>query len=189
MTGPVFISYRHSDAAYARALHLELAARTSDVLIRDVDAIDGGDDLRSVIPALLQRAESVVAVVGPGWDVDGDDADLFERSGSWVRFELSLALAWRKHIVPVLMGGATMPRRDRVPRDLAGFSDLVAIPVRDADWDHDINRLSSLIGLSAPPDRTTSPVVIDAGPVAGGNITISGDVVAGRDLHLGPGES
>ena len=186
----VFISYRHVDAPFVRGLQVELQHRLPrGSVIRDLQDFRGGDNLRAVIPEAVERATTVLAVVGPGWAEvdpttgrgrihDGDD---------WVRFELALALAWNKVVIPVLINDAPMPDRDHLPSDLAPLALQVAHRVRDSDWSSDIAGLVELIAPgSLPPGASApTPVTIDSGPIAAGDITITGTNVVGRDVIVG----
>ena len=75
-----------------------------------------------------------------------------------------------------------MPLKRQLPRDVQALADLVAIPVRDSDWDNDIAKFVDLIDPTSHARAKPSPTVTDAGPVAGGNISMVGDIVAGRDI-------
>lgn len=180
----IFISYRRDDADIVRALQVALESElgTSSV-VRDRTSIRGGDDLRDAISRGIDDAEVVLVVIGPTWDgVDDSGTRRLQQADDWVRFEVSLALAWRKQVVPLLLDSASMPSRKSLPGDLSELADRAALALRDSDWERDIETLLEVIapGRSAGPDARTA--VIDAGPVAGGNIVIKGDIVAGRDL-------
>ena len=186
MALPVFVSYRHADRSAVRALQVELEGRLpADSVLRDVHDFQPGDDLAAAVADAITRAGTVLAVIGPSWLAPEPVTGRLRLGGDdWVRQELALALAWRRPIVPVLVEGAVMPQRDHLPGDIAALSGLVALRLRDTDWDADVSRLVETLtpGTSSAVPKAPPPSVVDAGPIAGGNITISGTNVAGRDL-------
>jgi hypothetical protein len=183
----VFLSYRHDDAQFVRGLQVALEHRLpGGSIIRDLGAFRGGDDLRTVISRALEEATVVLSVIGPGWmKVDSRTCRPRLREGDdWVRFELSLALAWNRVVIPVLIDATPMPDRHDLPTDVALVATKVAHRVRDSDWEADVGKLAALIapGYTAPTERRATEV--EAGPIAGGNVTITGTNVAGRDLNV-----
>jgi hypothetical protein len=185
----VFISYRHVDAFFVRGLQVELQNRLPPGrVIRDLQEFRGGDDLRVVISDALERATVVLAVVGPTWaDVDAETRrGRIQEGDDWVRFELALALAWNKVVIPVLINDTPMPDGDQLPTDLAPLALRIAHRVRDSDWSSDVAGLIEQISPGAAPQEPNPlPHVIDSGPIAGGDINITGTNVAGRDLTIG----
>ena len=188
----IFISYRHEDGYAARALQTALQTRLAGhVVLRDVTSFTAGDDLRAVISDRIAKARTVLVVLGrvePGSRSQSVDPR-FLNASDWIRFEISLALAWRKDLIPILVNGAPMPTRSTLPRDIAGFGDLLAARLRDADWDDDLRDLIHRIDPDASPGpdrdpRPPRPTIRDAGPVAGGDVVIRGGFVAGRDLTI-----
>ena len=156
--------------------------------MRDLHLFKGGDDLRLKIVEALERATTVLVIIGASWmQIDERTGRArIEEGDDWVRLEVSLALAWDKVVIPVLLNATRMPDRRTLPQDIAGLANKVAHPMRVSDWRSDVDRLSELIspGSSAQPPHATQSIV-DAGPIAGGDITISGNTVAGRDLIVG----
>jgi hypothetical protein len=183
----IFISYRRDDGDIVRALELALRARLGrSSVLRDRTSITGGDDLRRVITDQVASADVIVAVIGSTWDAGDDPGERrLDRGDDWVRFELSLALGWQKLVVPVLLDGSVMPRGQELPTDIRSLADRAALPLRDSDWDHDVGNLVSLIAPGYAMSASGTPIVRDSGPVAGGDVVIRGDIVAGRDLHAG----
>ena len=187
----IFISYRSDDSDIVRALELALGARLGrSSVLRDRTSMAGGSHLRQAITDDVARADVIVAVIGSSWDMGAAPGERrLDRGDDWVRFELSLALAWRKLVVPVLLDGASMPRPQELPTDIRDLADRVALPLRDSDWHHDIENLMALIAPGRRTTRTETPTVAESGPVAGGDVVLRGDIVAGRDMRVaGAGE-
>lgn len=184
----IFISYRHDDRLHVRSLQAALEARVGRAgVLRDITSPTSQGDLRDVIGNLVADADTVLAVIGPRWHRgDSGPFSAAAEHRDWVRFELSLALAWRKEIIPVLFEDAQMPARSELPPDLADLADVLAVRLRDSDWEADLGKLYHRLGV--PPiaqsgSSEAGPTTLrNVGPVAGRDVTIKGDNAAGRDL-------
>src|SRR3954447_6345618 len=53
-------------------------------------------------------------------------------------------------VVPVLIGEASMPRRDELPERLAGLTRRNAITITDERWDFDVARLAKVLAIDVP---------------------------------------
>ena len=119
-------------------------------MFQDVSAIAAGRDFRQAVDQALGSSDAVLAVIGPGWlragTVDGRPR-LFEPD-DYVRRELAVALASSRPVVPVLVGGASLPAATDLPEDLAGLTRRQAMAVRDESFHADVDRL---IASLAPP--------------------------------------
>lgn len=143
--GGVFLSYRRGDS-------LSTTARLADDLVdyfgrrrvyRDVDSNRAGQDFVEQIHAALQGAQAVVAVIGSEW-VSARDADGVQRlhdPEDPVRIEIVAALEADVPIIPVLVGGATMPKAGEVPASVRPLCKIHALRLADDDWRYDLSRL------------------------------------------------
>ena len=146
----LFINYRREDTApYAGRLydHLCRAFPASKVFM-DIDGIDPGEDFVYAINQTLSASKVVIAVIGPKWEkvTDGtgsrrrlDDPD------DYVVRELCAALESNLRVIPVLVGGAAMPRSDALPTRLQPLARRNAIEISDTRFGADAERLSSAI--------------------------------------------
>lgn len=125
----VFISYRREDSnEIARNLFNRLRGRIGrDRVFIDVDSIMHGTDFRSALDEYLDRSAVVLALIGPSWLISemGGKPRLFDDS-DFVRMELATALRRDKPVIPVLFGGAQLPKQSELP------ADLKALPYRHA---------------------------------------------------------
>jgi hypothetical protein len=192
MTVSVFLSYRHSDAALVRPVQTELKYRLpAGSVVRDLDSFQPGGRVSEMVADAIRNATVVLAMIGPTWfgPVDERGVPGLHRNDDWVRYELATALATGRRVIPVLAGAMSMPGAQHLPPDLRPLGDRLAVPVRDGDWQHDIDRLLETIepGSSRRASSHAAPVPsIDAGPIAGGDVTIIGGTVAGgRDVVYG----
>ncbi len=155
----IFISYRRSDTEYQ-------AGRIYDRLVRkfpragvfkDVDSVPAGADFRVVIEQAIQKSDVVIAVIGPSWSsvVDHKGHRRLDDGNDYVRFELENAVRLGKHIIPVLVGSAEMPRPADLPASLEGLAFKTAVPVRpDPDFHRDLDRLIRAIKLGGAAHKT-----------------------------------
>jgi hypothetical protein len=98
----------------------------SDRVFRDISNIGLGVDYRVAIRRELESCYAVLAVVGPRWlDLRDDEGRRkIDSVRDPVREELEQALERDPQIrvIPVLVGGATMPRASDLPDSVAAFA-------------------------------------------------------------------
>lgn len=147
-SGPVrvFLSYRRTDSAdiTGRIYDKLVAAFGRDNVFKDVDAIPVGVDFRTHLGIEVQRADVVLGIIGPRWltEVDVDRKRRLDDLRDFVRIELAAALERGIPLIPVLVGGAIMPRESELPAALSALAFRNAVPVRaDPDFHTDMDRL------------------------------------------------
>jgi hypothetical protein len=145
----VFISYRREDSAAS-------AGRLFDILstefgpentFMDVDDIKGGDDFVSVIDRNLDVSDALLAVIGTQW------LSVTEQSGGrrldnphdFVRVEIAKALERGIRVIPVLVGGASLPRPDDLPANLQPLCQRQAVEIRDTNFHADVKGLTDVL--------------------------------------------
>ena len=131
MAGKIFINYRRGDdAGFTQALYLRLEDEfPPGDLFMDVEGhIKPGDDFVEVLNAQVGAADVLLAVIGPRW------ADLLAaRAGDpddFVAIEIKAALDRGKRVIPVLVGGAPMPRGDALPEAIRALARRNAVGLR-----------------------------------------------------------
>ncbi|HST60891.1 MAG TPA: TIR domain-containing protein [Longimicrobium sp.] len=134
----IFICYRRQDSeGQAGRLHDLLMDRFGKrAVFIDVEDLYPGVDFDQVIQSTLLRSRVVLVVIGPRW-VDSRLKD----EDDFVRREILAALKARKRLIPVLVGGARMPRVDKLPPELAALAGKNAVTLSHATWRTDVNRL------------------------------------------------
>lgn len=109
----VFLSYRRDDTAGdARRIHDRLAKRFGAGLVYiDVEDIPLGVKFMDHITNALRDASYVLIAIGPRWLFVTDSAGRLrlQNPDDPVRYEVKTALANKRLVVPMLIGGATMP--------------------------------------------------------------------------------
>src|SRR4051812_39009444 len=195
----IFISYRRVDSVYAvdqldERLKLAFGA---DAVFRDASSIVPGAVFPERIRRALDAARVALVVVGPGWlraTTDPNDilsAKRLDDPADWVRIEIETLLRRGDavSVVPVLLGGASVPK----PADLPAA--LAALPSRNGvklppfpDFADSIRQLVEAVGkLLGVTPRPVAPVseVIEEQPRFGGNgFTVTGKQFVGREQEL-----
>lgn len=194
----IFINYRSRDEPYVPVL-LERALRDrfgADNVFRDSTGIPLGEDFRGVLWGQLAAADVLLAVMGPAWL-----ASLNDDPNDYVRAEIEFALTQRKRVIPILVGGISMPSLQELPRELSDlrYRQYARVDHRTAERDIEdiVLRLDDpptgsyerSSGTPEPPGSGASSaqhVDHDEQPqigiqVSGG--TINARNIAGRDVH------
>ncbi len=156
----IFLSYRRDDSAgfagrLADALEAEFGTGS---VFRDVDDIRPGEDFIQAIESHLREVGAVLVMIGPNWLATGANGQRrLDDAGDFVRQEIQAALASGKPLIPLLVGGATMPPEADLPDAIAGLARRQAVVLSDSSWRGDVERLVvSLRPLL--PDRGGAPV-------------------------------
>jgi hypothetical protein len=148
---PVFLSYRRDDAAgYAGRLEEALERRLGPgTAFRDVMDIPPGEDFVAAIRTRLAGAKAVVVLMGPRWAGNETPGNRrIDDAGDFVRLEVALALESGVRVIPVLLPGASMPAEAELPEALKPLARRNAMNLSDTNWDADIARLATALGLA-----------------------------------------
>jgi hypothetical protein len=145
----VFISYRRSDAGpYARLLQVQLSQHLHGTTVfMDMDSIDAGTDFAGAIESAVGSCRVLIALIGRRWLTVTDEGGRrrLDDPDDYVRFEIRTALERRSRVIPVLVDGAMMPQRQKLPDDLARLARLNALPMSYDRYEYDESRLINLI--------------------------------------------
>jgi hypothetical protein len=141
----VFISYRRSDsAAIAGRIRDRLADYYgADAIFIDIDSIPVGIDFRQQIQEAITKNDLVLAVIGPKW-IGSKKAGATRISDyeDPIRLEIETALNHGIPLIPVVVGGATMPKDSALPDSLQKLCFLNAAEVDDGrDFHQHVDRL------------------------------------------------
>jgi hypothetical protein len=164
--GEIFISYRRADSqTITERIYDRLAQEFGkEAVFKDLSSIPAGTDFPTFIRDRLRRARAVLVVIGPQWATMKNDAGelrLFQPDDA-VRMEVAAALGKGAGflMIPLLVSGASMPRAENLPPDLAALSTRNALLVRnDPDFDGDIRRLVETLAAEtgAKPETVKPP--------------------------------
>lgn len=161
----IFISYRREDsAAYAGRLYDRLCARFgADQVFMDVDDIPPGANFAAHIDAKVGSCDALVAVIGKNWLTarNGDGQLRLSDPSDFVGLELALVLQRKILVIPVLVGGATMPTVGDLRSDLKTLAQRNALTLSDQDFQRDVDLLIKALekapGLRKETPRSDDP--------------------------------
>jgi hypothetical protein len=141
----IAISYRREDSTpVAGRLQDRLRAEFGvENVFMDFDSIPYGVDFREHIKRTLERADVVVAVVGPAWlGQQGDVSRRIDDASDFVRLEIAGALQRGIPVIPILVDNTPMPKPDTLPADIQGFAFRNALVLDTGiDFHHHADRL------------------------------------------------
>jgi len=146
-SGPrIFINYRRGDEpGFAQALfqYLERALPTARVFMDVSGGLDPGDDFSTVLRASVDECDVLLAVIGPAWTDVRDERGLrrLEDDNDWVRREIATALERKKLVIPILVGGAPMPKPVDLPDVLRALRGKQAVELRTLTFKVDAQHL------------------------------------------------
>jgi FHA domain/TIR domain len=157
----VFISYRRGDGAgYAMVLHERLVAHFGPARVfRDLDTLGPGTNFVARIESAIGSCAVVIALIGTNWaGALPDGSRRLDDPDDFLRLELVSALQLGVRIIPVLVQGATMPRREELPEPVRALSSLQALRIDDSAVGFGVSQLITAVKrelgeASRPHDR------------------------------------
>lgn len=143
----IFISYRRSSIDIVGRIQDALRKRGGEVF-QDILSISPGSNFEEALYRALAGATTVLVIIGPDWLEAGDLRD----PRDWVRREVEYALHRPNlRVIPVLVGGATLPDEADMPTELVPLIQRQVLLVDSGiDFEHHIERLEHAIGPSSP---------------------------------------
>jgi CheY-like chemotaxis protein len=156
----VFISYQRADALFvAHALGYALRLAGHDAFV-DTGSISGGELYPQVISKAISRANVVLALIGPKFDVK----KLHEPT-SVVTFEWRYAQYHGASVVPVLIENAAMPKDNDLPPELRWIAKRNAYALRPSSLEPDIDAVVKAIpAMAVEPRRVARVLWVDDKP-------------------------
>ncbi len=158
----VFISYRRGDTAGQTGRLLDALERRfgADVFFRDIEGLEPGVDFPEALARALSQCDAMLVMIGPTWtSATGEQGRRLDQEGDFVRLEVTTALARESVLViPVLVGGATVPAEKELPNDLRALHRRNAIELSDTRWDYDVKRLGGALVKQLGLKEATPPV-------------------------------
>lgn len=159
----IFISYRRDDSQNIADRIFDHLSRDFDrkKLFKDVDNIPIGTNFRDYLAKAVAKTDIMLAIIGPSWAAQGADGRRrLDDPNDFIALEVASALKLGRPVVPVLVGGAQMPRPDELPEPLKELSVINAVQVRpDPDFIKDYQRLSkALKAIATQSSGKVTPV-------------------------------
>jgi hypothetical protein len=117
----------------------------------DIDTLKPGVNVAVEIQETLARTDVLLVLIGPHWVNALDEAGnrRLDQPDDYVRLEIATAIRHGVHVVPVLVGGAPLPKSDLLPRDIRELTERHAVELSDKRWHEDAKEL--IESLSKPP--------------------------------------
>ncbi len=110
---------------------------------RDIENIEKGTDFVKSIAHATSICELLLVIIGPDWLTlkDKDGQVKIQDKNDFVRLEVATALSRDIRVIPVLVGGAKVPKEDELPKDLKLLSRRQSHELADTRWEYDSNQL------------------------------------------------
>ena len=154
----IFICYRREDSG-ANAGRINDWIRQElgeEAVFFDVDSIQPGDDFIAAIERRVSDCDVLLAVIGKDW-LSGRDRDGLRRIDNpedFVHAELATALRRNVRIIPVLVEGATMPRRSELPDVLGDLVRRHAFELSHSRFRDEMARLLQILANTVPAEKS-----------------------------------
>lgn len=160
MTG-IFISYRRDDsAAYAGRLYDRLSSHFGrDHIFVDIDHIEPGEDFVEIIQKKLGAVDVAIVLIGKQWlDItDSAGQRRLDDPDDFVRLEIAAILERKIRAIPVLVGGAVVPKSSQLPDSLAPLVRRNAFEISDGRFHSDVDKLIQALEKLLRNQLTESP--------------------------------
>ena len=140
----IAISYRRTDSDATGRIYDRLVQRYGEESIfRDIDWIPLGADFRKAVDEAIGDADLLIAIVGLQWRGSNEDGTArISQPNDLVRVEIKTALKRNVPLIPVLVGGASMPIVTDLPDSIREFSFRNAATVDSGrNFNTDVERL------------------------------------------------
>lgn len=181
--GEIFINYRRGDdPGYTQALYQQLEARFGKKrLFMDIEGhIAPGDDFVAVLGKTVAKAETFLVVIGPRW------AELLKARmddpTDFVMIEIRAALDAEKRVIPVLVGGAELPRAEDLPEALKPLVRRNAVTLRPERFNADCAALINSIRTAQRQSRRAARETSSAAPRASGRGSARAALIIGVQI-------
>lgn len=150
----IFISYRRGiSSGWAGRLAEKLRAHFgSSNIFMDVETLQPGADFVEAISSAVRSCDVLLAIIAPDWTgaTTRNGRRRLDDSSDFVRIEIASALGRGIRVIPILVGGATMPAAADLPDDVRDLARRQAHELSDTRWDFDCQRLIEVLqGISA----------------------------------------
>ncbi|MBP5986901.1 MAG: toll/interleukin-1 receptor domain-containing protein [Azonexus sp.] len=156
----IFISYRRDDqAGFAGRLADALASTFgADNVFRDIEDIHPGEDFVLALEQQLATVDVMLVMIGPAWLTSSRNGiRRLDEADDFVRREIEAGLKSGKAVLPVLVGGATMPAEKDLPPAIFGLARRQAFILADAGWASDVARLIETLKPLLPATQRQAP--------------------------------
>ncbi|HSB70729.1 MAG TPA: CHASE2 domain-containing protein [Candidatus Methylomirabilis sp.] len=141
----IFISYRRDDSIANAGRLFDWLSRQfgRERVFLDTEKIASGDRFAGVLEERLGATDVLLAVIGPKWltIADGTGRRRIDDPADFVVFEVATALARGIRVIPVLVGGARIPKAAELPAGLQALAGSNALSIDDTRFAGDFETL------------------------------------------------
>ncbi len=167
----IFISYRREDTSGESGRlkdHLEREFGKGTIFY-DVETLEAGLNFDQSIAHALNECQVLLAMIGPHWlkVKDSEGNARIQGVDDWVRKEISLALQRDIRVIPILVNGAQMPKREDLPDELKELAFRNAKEISSSRWAYDVDELAKVLRkLILPvPEPDPKPILPNPDPI------------------------
>jgi hypothetical protein len=146
--GKVFLNYRRDDSeGYVGRLYDHLTQRFPGRIFRDVTGLRPGEDFVNALDREGVSCQVLLAIIGKRWlsCMDAGGRRRLDDPEDILRREIIHALQRNVLVIPVLVGGATVPSIDDLPPELKPLGRRQALPISELDFERDLDRLIEVV--------------------------------------------
>jgi hypothetical protein len=159
MTKKIFLSYRRDDSSgYTGLLYSRLTGHYGpSAVFRDIHSIHPLDRFREVIQGALAESAILFVVMSKQWTqiADANGTRRITQPDDVVCWEIASALSSGLPVLPILVGGARMPKAADLPKNIRPLAGITAYEMSDHRWEHDFDGLVRRIAEICPMEVTT----------------------------------
>ena len=156
----IFVSYRREDTQYevSRLCDRLDDAFGSENVFFDTRSVATGGDFLGQVGGAIYTSDVILVVIGQQWATirDSRGRPRLEDEDDPVRWEVGLALASGRVLVPVLVDGARMPSKGDLPRELRDITTRSGVRL-EAGGAFDASVDSLIARLGGPSHRASAP--------------------------------
>lgn len=164
----IFINYRRQDSSgHAGRMYDDLAEAFGEAnVIKDIEKIEAGEKYAEVIDHEIKTSNFLLVVIGPNWvDISENGMRRIDNPEDLVGKEIIIAFNNKIPVIPVLVNGARMPKKESLIDGLKELADINAIELSDSRWKYDMDRLIKRLARISQPKRNIKPLLITAGAI------------------------
>ena len=150
-------------------LACRLTARFGEAQVfMDIDQIEPGEDFVEVINRKVSACDIAIVLIGKSWlnVTNAEGKRRLDDPEDFVRLEIKAALERNVKVVPVLVGGAAMPRMQQLPDAIAQLARRNAIEISDMRFHSDVYRLMEALGKPKTTLASRWPIAAGAAVAA-----------------------
>lgn len=144
----IFVSYRREDST-GETFQLVKSLKqfiNGQKIFLDNEKLEPGQDFPKALKQHLKNCDIILVVIGKKWlEYNGDNSLPLSDEGNWVRIEIATAIRQGKLIIPILLNGTTMPRKEDLPSVLAPLVNKQAKEIYYRTWDNDAKELAEFL--------------------------------------------